>query len=363
MIVPYLEDFPDVETAWIYRGICLTSLSLYDEAQKSFERALEFAHDILRPNAWLGKGELYVRKGDSKAALSCFHRATEIDPRDGLIWSLIGETLLKSGNLNRAEDVLCSSLANDCRRAEHIYSVLAQVLTAQGIYPEAKDYYKTALELNPDFAPAFDGYSDLVAFSQLTESNEVQSDIVNYIDDIDCSPLSFLARYIPERNERNHKFWIYYGQALGRLWRYDEARAAFQRARGGSNRGMLVYYAWSFEGQMEKDRGNYSAAQHCFENAIAVYPQSANCYVFLSSVFFRAGDLDRAEGVLRDALKLDGDKDEALFNLGGILLAQERYPEAVQCYREAIKIDPDYTIAKIRLLDVEHTLLWRQNNL
>ena len=47
-----------------------------------------------------------------------------------------------------------------------------------------------------------------------------------------------------------------------------------------------------------------------------------------------------------------GPVDEALFNLGGVLLAVGRFQEAADCYERALEIDPEYEIAKERLEDV-----------
>jgi tetratricopeptide (TPR) repeat protein len=44
---------------------------------------------------------------------------------------------------------------------------------------------------------------------------------------------------------------------------------------------------------------------------------------------------------------------EAYFNLGGILLCERNYSEAIKYYQEALKIDPKYKIAKERLDDAK----------
>ena len=56
-------------------------------------------------------------------------------------------------------------------------------------------------------------------------------------------------------------------------------------------------------------------------------------------------------------LSCAGSIDEAYFNLGGILLGRRNYLEAIKCYKEALKIDPKYQIAKERLEDAELALL------
>ena len=55
-----------------------------------------------------------------------------------------------------------------------------------------------------------------------------------------------------------------------------------------------------------------------------------------------------------------GCTDEAFFNLGLVLRAQERFEEAAGCFREAIRIDPKYRVAKRALRDVELCLRYKR---
>ena len=48
--------------------------------------------------------------------------------------------------------------------------------------------------------------------------------------------------------------------------------------------------------------------------------------------------------------------DEAFFLLGDVFRAQERFEEAAEWFREAIKIDPEYRSAREALRDAERCL-------
>jgi tetratricopeptide (TPR) repeat protein len=66
----------------------------------------------------------------------------------------------------------------------------------------------------------------------------------------------------------------------------------------------------------------------------------------------------QAERHFLRALKCsEGCVEEACFNLGGISLGKRNYTDAIKYYREALKIDPKYKIAKERLADTELALL------
>ena len=72
---------------------------------------------------------------------------------------------------------------------------------------------------------------------------------------------------------------------------------------------------------------------------------------------WRCGDLELVEKQFREAARLeDEEQDEALFNLGGVLVALGQLEEAAQCYEAALDISTDYEIARFRLEDVERAL-------
>ena len=59
------------------------------------------------------------------------------------------------------------------------------------------------------------------------------------------------------------------------------------------------------------------------------------------------------------AIKIQPDYYKAYNNLGIAFAAQMKFNEAISCYREALKIEPNYTDAKINL---ENLLLLIKNN-
>lgn len=76
--------------------------------------------------------------------------------------------------------------------------------------------------------------------------------------------------------------------------------------------------------------------------------------IYLGLTLALQGRLRDAERVHRSATQcLEGCIDEAFYNLGLVLRAQERYQEAAECFREAIRRDPKYRIARRALRDVE----------
>jgi tetratricopeptide (TPR) repeat protein len=151
--------------------------------------------------------------------------------------------------------------------------------------------------------------------------------------------------------------WLYYGMAQIDLCRYAEAEKAIRRAIALCPQKALPI-AYSRMGHLFHVKGDFKQAAFWYRKAVNQKPQDATWHIFLADNAFQHGLVKQAETYLRRALKCsEGSLDEAYFNLGGILLGKRKYPEAIECYREALKIDPKYRIAKKRLDDAELALL------
>lgn len=147
--------------------------------------------------------------------------------------------------------------------------------------------------------------------------------------------------------------WTVLGRTLCTFARYREAEAALSKALAVAplDRWHMVY--WQF-GHLEEARGNLVAAMQWHRKSARLQPDNASSWIYCGHIAFSQGRLRQGEAFNRRALKCkEGPFDEAWFNLGGALLAQDRLEEARACYLKAIAIDPKYGIAKKRLKDVE----------
>lgn len=159
-------------------------------------------------------------------------------------------------------------------------------------------------------------------------------------------------------NLSDTRIWLEYARALTQLSRFDEAEKAFDHALASNIEQQQHSIIFSERGEMNQRRGKYEEAEEWYLKAIEAKPEAVWPRVFLGVVTFRRGDLQLAKKRLREAIECGGENetDEAYANLGGVLVAQERYAEAAQCYRRAIEIDPEYEHAKLSLQDVSRIL-------
>jgi protein O-GlcNAc transferase len=166
-----------------------------------------------------------------------------------------------------------------------------------------------------------------------------------------------LCRKFLRQHPRHGPGWLQYGMAQACLAHYAAAEKAIRKAiKLCPDKSLPI--AYSQMGHLLKAQGYFQQAAGWYGKALKARPDDAAYHIFAGSNAFQWGRLKQAEAHYRNALLCpSGCRDEAYFNLGGILLGRRKYAESIECYREALKIDPKYKIAKERLEDVELALL------
>ncbi|HEY3898369.1 MAG TPA: tetratricopeptide repeat protein [Chthoniobacter sp.] len=147
-----------------------------------------------------------------------------------------------------------------------------------------------------------------------------------------------------------------YASQLISLSQYSAAREALDRAEAVLPQKRLN---WVFlrRGWLLKAEGDFTGAEAMFLRAHELDPVDATHLIYAGMAAFDRGDIDRAIVFARRAVACsEGCIDEAWFNLGGYLLSKKEFHEAMECYRRALAIDPDYKLAKERLADVQKIL-------
>ncbi|HET6369669.1 MAG TPA: tetratricopeptide repeat protein, partial [Nitrospiria bacterium] len=100
------------------------------------------------------------------------------------------------------------------------------------------------------------------------------------------------------------------------------------------------------EGINLMDRGDLTAAQQRFEEAVRQDPADYRARYYLGEVFFRRRQFDEAKAQFREALRIKPDAQSVRFELGLIAEEEERYDEAYDLHREVIAKAPGTPAAK-----------------
>jgi tetratricopeptide (TPR) repeat protein len=150
--------------------------------------------------------------------------------------------------------------------------------------------------------------------------------------------------------------WLLVGITLVSLARYEEAEQAFAKAMDFCPE-EKKQIPFSNMGHLFRESGDPNQAETWYRRAIEACPDDADYRTYLGGMLAKQGRFHEAEEVHREATACaEGCIDEAYLNLGFVLRALKRFAEAADCFREALRLDPDYRGARRALRDVERCI-------
>jgi Tfp pilus assembly protein PilF len=85
------------------------------------------------------------------------------------------------------------------------------------------------------------------------------------------------------------------------------------------------------------------------KEAVQIAPQFVAAWNNLGTIAYQSGDFDEAEICFRESLRQDPDSDVCLVNLGGVLLSERKYQDALPYNLQAVNALPDDPAARSQL--------------
>jgi tetratricopeptide (TPR) repeat protein len=152
----------------------------------------------------------------------------------------------------------------------------------------------------------------------------------------------------------NHNYTTAYhqlGRLFGQLGRHDEAVTALARAADLDPDNATIVNNLGFAyAQMR----NWEKAEVCFARARELRPDFDRAAVNHGMALAHLGRFDDALEAFQTCLG----ESEAYFNLGLMFRAQRRYEDAAYAFDQAVRLDSDFTAAKVQLDELCARLAW-----
>jgi len=265
-----------------------------------------------------GMAIAHAQNDHSEEAIKLIKQAIAIDPNNPALYNSLGNVYFRQDNLDKAKEAYQTAydLAPDYVSA---CNNLANIYMEKNNFKAAEKYYKNAIHMNEDFPDAHYNYATMLAR---------QGNIDKAIDE-----LQETLRIMPK-----------HARALGQL------------------------------GHIYLDKGNYDKAVKYFQQSLSVHKNYINIHFGLGQTFFKLKEFKKAIEVFKEVLKMNskylnthyfiatahlyqGNTKEALqhylrqleiapdaqiyYNVGVILMDQERHKEAIDYFNQAIKANPD----------------------
>ncbi len=120
------------------------------------------------------------------------------------------------------------------------------------------------------------------------------------------------------------------------------------------------------KGNRAYDRGDYQKSIERYSRALELAPGSFEAAYDLGNALYKAEMFDRAEQTMTravaDTLRTAEERAEAFHNLGNAQFRQQKYKEALESYRQALRLDPSDMETKYNYAYTKKLLDDRQQN-
>jgi TolB-like protein/Tfp pilus assembly protein PilF len=278
-------------------------------------------------------------------AVDYFRQAIELDPNFALAYVALASSYISQIDFSdlprdemiaKAEPLIERALELDDRSGE-AHTVLGLIQVERAEFEAAEATYQRALELNPNYAGAYDAYGTLL-HGELGRLEEALA----------------LRRKAVELNPLSTYSIVQLGWNLNGLGRFDEGltwlKKAFEIDPG------YPYTLWSMGNYHWLISGDYGEAVRWYRKAISVDPGDAWSSDNLGELFIDLGDSDRAERWIYRANELS--PESWIANIGMLLLHLYRGEEvaALDYGRKADEIGSVWTHVLPYQLIADHEL-------
>ncbi len=157
------------------------------------------------------------------------------------------------------------------------------------------------------------------------------------------------ARLAVDPQDIRAQVWLV--RSLLDLSRFAEAQGLLEQLLSTMENRSTALKSWMAE--LYEKQGDLANAEEWHQQAVESSRQNAGPWVLWGATLARAGQLREAEEKFRQGTDCaEGAVDEAWYNLGLVLRANERYQAAAECFERALTLDPGYTESAIALEDV-----------
>ncbi len=309
-------------------------------------------------------GELYMETGEFQQAESILFEATRLKPASTAPWVIRGACLALQERFEEACEVLAKGLTAS-GDLDELYLNLGYNQRALKAYAAARESFKAALRISPDYTEAKEALKDVELVLQVIQEGyparkslskpdalyAAARDAAN--DNCPAIAVELLQRYLAQDASQGFRQFLY-AESLRVIGRVSEAQQALAGVTEfPQDKQSLIELQW---GELFMQKREFQKAEERFVHAARLDPSSATPWIYLGDCLIRQERFAEACDRLSHGLTAPEDVDEVYFKLGYSRRALKDYVGARECFRHTIRLCSDYPEANSALKDVEMAL-------
>ena len=333
-----LQLNPKLVEAYKVLGDATQKLGQFSLAIGYYGQAIAMKPDFAE--AYANLGTLYAQQKQWQQALDYYQKALELKPdlagvyqHLARVWHNLGEPTKAQRMLAQAQQL--ESQPQSPTSPQELFD-LGEQAARQGNRPQALKYYQKAVQLAPNFGPA---YQRLAA---ITEKMGLWQESTIYYRQLLQLKESAVTPALPSaRKQLSLQAHCPQNSPQQRL------NTATTAALPGTD---SAEYQASLGNFYAKKRQWREAILH-YQKALELNPKLAAACRNLARVFTQIGKIEQATSYWLQAIELNaqGLQAEEYFQLGQNLSTQGKIPQAITCYRRAIQLQPTLINAYLHL--------------
>ncbi|MCK5296392.1 MAG: tetratricopeptide repeat protein [Alphaproteobacteria bacterium] len=274
--------------------------------------------DILFNNA-----VAHHQAGELAEAENLYRKILEVSPETPDALHLLGLIAHQKGVTDTAVDLIYKAIVitqKENNTPANYYFSIGCALQDKGLFEEAIDNYKLALEITPDISEIYNNignaYRSLKRYEKATMFFEKA---------IELSPDFALA-------------YNNLGLTFIDSKDFEKAVSYFKHAVEIEPEFFDAHYNL---GNLYRDKNLIDKAVSEYETALVLSPENANIYNSLGVAFERNNQLDKALAAYKKSVEIAPSFSDAHNNIGNILLNMSKLEEARKAFETAIKLNPE----------------------
>jgi len=352
---------PDLWAAW---SVVILELADAGEHEKALQLAREANERFpLVPMLWMARARVHQGRLEPDEEIEALQKALAINPAMSDAARQLASVHERRGDLQQS----CAVLEAACARApleEANHRHLGQMLWKLGRREEALQRMEHTARLNPGDSQAWGLARQWAAeLDQPARTEALLRDLIiqrageartwllsaeiHFDEELYPDAISDLDRAL-ERNPRCEEAYDLKALAFVRLNRVDDALAACQPPGFDPVPAPLqARAAW-----IDAQRGNLKRAIATLEKVLAESPNMPGYWEVLGGWYHETNDVDRAVQAMERMAQLDPLNPVPLGYIGDIKRRHEDPVGAIDAFRRAFKIDPNYAFAGCSLFDL-----------
>ena len=326
-----------IASAYKTKGNILQKIGKISDAINCYHQALGIAPEFVEVYANLGG--IYAQQQKWEKSVDAYQTAIQIKPNFAGAYRNLAKVWYQQGRKDKA--IACTyqalSLEPDQASPQIHYNIGLELLQL-GQIEEASQCFELAVKLDPQFTAAYQKLAET-----LEEQGKWQQAALAYRQALELSPkksqIALISSATPSHQETEIDLVPQAGQ--------DKISQAIQRYQFAIANEPDVAENYANLGSLYAQKQQWQEAITVYQQAIKIDPNFAGVYRNLARVLERLEKFAEASQYWFKALALEPDRATAVehFQLGNSLLEQGDLTSAIVCYRQTIRLQPDYSPA------------------